>query len=529
MRQRRARSIGLGIALSLVTAGSAHAGGLLLPGSGPVSTARAGAALVSLDDPSAIGVNPAGLAGTHGTMVHIGSSFISFHLTFNRAGQYDDDPAHDFAWEGTDYPAVSDDSKPDIGFGQFQAVPVISIAHQVKPVKGLVIGAGLFAPNGYPTRSMDADYVLEDPSRPPPPSRYDVSEQTAAVVLPSIAVAYRTLHDKLDVGVRFSSGFGEIDATTYVWALNNFEEWAGKDGRFHVKAKDNFIPAFGAGVRYRIDDHFEVGATWTSALDFDGRGNGDSKVGSGGDVTGSGMPAVIVPSPAGQAICEDGGTATALKACVKFQLPQTAALGARYVIRDGNGAPMADIETNVQWEQWSAASIQELKVDGWASIDGTTPNLPLQVTNIRHNFQDTYSLRLGGSYIRAMGPGVVTFRGGFAYDTAAAKEGWERIDLDGAARMTFAAGASLGLRKVRIDVGGGLVHEGTRTQGIGCNVMQAGRNCMGTTPQDPPGKRTGPDPAQPLADTGAQQQNPINEGAFSSGYGLLLVGVTTWF
>lgn len=514
---------------TLVTSGVAHGGGLLLPGSGPVSTARAGASVASIDDPSAIGVNPAGLASVKGTMLHVGSALIGYHLTFNRAGAYEQDPDHDFTWEGQDYAPVSDSSKPAIGIGEFQAVPVIAIAHQLKQVPGLVIAGGIFAPNAYPIRSMAAGYDLatQESTVAPPPTRYDVLEQTAAVVLPTIAVAYRPI-DKLDVGARFSSGFGEIDATTHVWALNNLVEWPGKDGRFHVTASDAFIPQFALGVRYRPTPNLEVGATWESAAEFDGRGTGESHVGSGGDITGMGTPAVIIPSPAGTEICEAGGSVDALRACVKFQVPQHAALGARYVVRDASGNQVADIEANVQWEEWSAASIQEVKVDGWASIDGTTANLPLNVTNIRHNFQDTYSVRLGGSYQRVMGPGLVTFRAGGAYDTAAAKEGWERADIDGAARFTVAAGASLTLERVRFDVGGGIVHEGTRTQGIGCNPTVQGRGCDGGTPL-PQDDRSGPDPAQPLSDSGAQQTSPFNEGALSSGYGLLLLGVSTWF
>ena len=524
MSERHARIVVSGV--MVLGVGVAHGGGLLLPGSGPVSTGRAGAAVASQDDPSALGINPAGLAAVDGTMIHLGSTFISFHLTFNRAGTYDDDPDHDFAWEGTEYGAVSDDSKPAIGFGQFQAVPVIAVASDLGgKVKGLVFAAGVFAPNAYPTRSVDADYTLEDPSRPPPPSRYDVVEQTAAIILPSIAVAYRPM-DQLDLGARFSAGFGEIDATTTVWGLVNFEEWSGRDARFHVTAKDNFIPAFALGARFRPTDSIELGATWNSAVSFDGRGTGSADTGSGNEI--NNMPATIIPPTPGTERCEPGGRVGALKTCVAFDLPMNAAIGGRYIIRDGAGAQVADIEANVQWEQWSAASDQTVTVDGGASVDGSTIALPLNTSQIRHNFQDTFSLRLGGSYQRVMGPGLVTVRGGAAYDTAAAPKHWERIDLDGAARLMLAAGASLTLSKVRIDIGGGIVHEGQRTQGTGCNVVQVNQGCNGAA-QLPPDKRPGPDPVQPLADPSGQQQNPINEGVFSSGYSMFMLGVTTWF
>jgi len=528
MNQRLSWTIG-SLALGLLAGASpARAGGLYLPGSGTVSVGRAGASVASLDDPSAIGVNPAGIAGTKGTVVYVGASLISFNLTFHRYGVYEDVAGRTDRWEGQAYGAVSDDSKPAIGVGPFQAVPTLAVAHSLdKVVKGLTIGAGIYAPTAYPARRMGADYTLEDPNTPPPPTRYDVIEQNAAVVLPSIMVAYRPI-DKLDLGARFSSGFGDIDATTYVWGLANFEEWAGRDAKFRVKVKDMFIPAFGLGARYRVSPAIEVGAAWASAVNVEASGTGTTEQGSGVEIA-PGQRPTIIPVEDSAAACAKGGTAAALKACVNIVLPMTATVGGRYIVRDAAGAQVADVEANVQWEQWSDASIQEVIVDGFASLDGTTnAGVPLNKSLIRHNFQDTFSLRLGGSYQRVMGPGLVTLRGGVAYDTAAAKDNWERADLDGAARTTATLGASLTLSKVRIDLGGGIVHEGTRTQNTGCNNNTLGANCTGPGLL-PPDSRTGPDPIQPVAGTGSQQISPINQGAIKSGYGILLLGVTTWF
>lgn len=518
-------------ACALATAGTAHAGGLYLPGNGPIGVARAGAQVVSVDDPSAIATNPAALAGTTGTVVHVSSSFVSFNLTVGRYGAYEDVADRSDPWEGQAYGAVSDTSKPAIGIGEFQAVPLIAVASNLGgKLKGVVIAAGLFAPTAYPSRNMGADYVFEDPNTPPPPTRYDVVETNAAVVLPSIAIAYRPI-PKLDLGARFSAGIGDIEATTYVWGLANLQEWVGKDSKFHVKVKDNFIPAFGLGARYRVTPAIEIGAQWSSAVPVRAVGTGDAIAGSGNALSPGEPPPVVIPSNDQFALCERGGTPEAIKACVNFDLPMTATLGGRYVVRDADGRMVADVEANVQWEQWSSeeASNQAVIVDGFASTDGTTDfGLPLNPTAIRHNFDDVFSFRLGGSYQRAMGPGLWTVRGGVAYDTAAAPTGWERADLDGAARTTMAAGASLTLSKVRIDVGGGMVYEGLRTQGTGCNPQMIGRGCDGG-PQLPPADRPGPDPIQPLSASDNQQQSPINEGAYKSGYGLLMLGVTTWF
>ena len=108
--------------------------------------------------------------------------------------------------------------------------------------------------------------------------------------------------DKLDLGARFSSGFGDIEATTYVWGLANFTEWAGRDAKFHVKVKDMFVPAFGLGARYRITPAIEVGAAWSSAVDVEASGTGDAVQGSGVEL-GPGQRPTIIPIEDSQAFC----------------------------------------------------------------------------------------------------------------------------------------------------------------------------------------------------------------------------------
>lgn len=515
-------SLVLGTA-ALVAPAAAHAGGLVLPGNGPVSTARGGAAVASVDDGSALAVNPAGLAGIHGTMITLGVSLIDYDLTFDRAGTYDDVPDRDDPWEGQPYAPISDESSPPIGVGSFQLVPVFTVAHNLDAqVKGLTIAAGVYAPQAYPTRAMGADYVLEDPTTPPPPSRYDVVEQEAAVVMPSIAAAYR-INDKLDVGARFSLGFANIEATTYVWGLPNFPEWAGQDARFHVKTSDSFIPAYGLGARFRPTDSIELGAAWSSSIDIRSSGEGDSQTGSGAELMG--LPVMVVPIDDERARCGLGGTEGALKACVDFELPMQATLGGRWIMRDDLGRQTVDVELDVAWERWSKASDYRIIIDGMAVNSGGL-SLDLFETRILHNFQDTYSLRLGGSWQRDVGSGRLTVRAGVAHDTRAARENWERLDIDGAARTTIAAGASYALRRVRFDLGGGAVIEPGREQGTTCNPTTANNSdpdCAGGR------DKTGPDPVQPLRDPGDQAQSPIGAGRYESGYAMILLGASTWF
>lgn len=519
-------------------AGQARAGGLMLPGSGPVSTSRAGASVVSTDDPASIGINPAGLAKSKGTVVHVGAALIAYHQTFGRAGTYETTEESVDPWEGQPYGSVSDDSSPPIGLGPFQAVPVIAVSSDLGgKIPGLVVAAGVFAPNAYPTRAMGADYQIEDPNVPPPPTRYDIIEQKAAIVLPSIAVAYETLGGKLHLGGRFSFGFADIEARTYLWGLQNLEEWVGKDAEFSVSVKDSFVPAWGLGVQYLVVPSVEVGAAFQSGLNVNGKGTGTSKTGSGTGLAGN--PVVVLPAET--PLCAPGGTIEAFKACIDLSLPMAATVGARYIVRDASDRQVADVELNVQWENWGGEvgpSDNRRKigdylviVDGFAAVDVGPPpvGLNLNPTLIRHNLQNTLSVRLGGSWQTPIGDKTLVLRGGVAHDTAAAKEGWQRVDFDGAARWTFAAGASLALKKVRIDLGAGMVYEGSRTQGTGCNPALGNTGCGPGGATLPVDDRVGPDPIQPTSDSSGQQESPFTAGTLTSGYNLLMLGVTTWF
>jgi long-subunit fatty acid transport protein len=508
-------------ALALVAApAAANAGGLFIPGQGPIAQSRAGAYVANAEDPSAMAVNPAGLAKGDGVRVLVGVNFIDYDLSFTRNGNYDATPDADLSWEGQAYEEQSDASKPPIGFAGFQAVPMIVVAFDLsKQVKGLHVAVGLAAPSAYPVRDFsDDDWTIneDDADRPPPPTRYDIIKQEAAVVMPSLSVGYRIM-DKLDVGGRFTWGIANLKASTFTWRATNFEEWTGKDAFFSVETKDNFVPGFGIGALYRPTDNIEVGLNWDSQMNVHARGEGEGIPSNMSD------PVVeIEPPPANRARCADGGEIGALKTCVDISLPMVTTVGGRYIFRDAEGVAKGDVELDVAWERWSAVS------DYHVLVDGEAMTLPLNPTVIRHGLRDVFSFRLGGGYTLPVGDGLAV-RAGLAHDTAAAKKGWERLDLDGAARTTMALGVSYPLSKVTISVGGGYVYEGSRDVGGGCNPTITAQGCDASQAgEEPQNQREGADPAQPL-NAGLPFQSPFNHGRYESGYVLMHLAVVAKF
>ena len=551
---------GLVIAGSILVPCAANAGGLFLPGSGATSTSRAGAAITSTDDGEALSVNPAGLAKTKGWTITISTAFIRYFMEFTRRGTYDSSPDFNYGYAGQPYGTVENDPKPPLGIGKFQPIPVVAVVSDLGgKICNLRVAAGLYAPSGYPFRDMSGGYKFPsaanpgDPNQPPPPTRYDILEQESKLLLPTIAASYRILPN-LDVGARFTAGNLTSKSVVAVWGTPvNVTESVRQDSLFTAEVKDSFIPAFGIGVTYRPTPNIELGAVYNSPFVIKAKGTAQS-------VKAPGVSAdrEIGPVPDEMASCAKGGTMEKQKACINLELPQTATIGGRYKILGANDSLKADIELNLNWENWGAScahnksdgslvdpectSPQQYKIviDSGLYTNGTFAQ-PLEKNFLNYGLKNTYSVRLGGSYHLPLGegdkPNEVILRGGIAYDTRAAKTGWLRTNLDGAARTTLAAGGAYKTRRFEINAGFGAVLEGTNTNpgaaanGSDCNPTSAAGTvgCAGTGQDRPLDQRQGPDPTNPLVQPAFQTESPYNQGTIKSHYLLFMLGFSTWF
>ena len=555
------------VATGLVcVAGAASAGGLLLPGAGAISTARAGAGVASSNDGEAMALNPAGLASAaSGTFIQLGISAIDYFMSFRRNGNYDDIPGDARPYEGTRYPTVTNNASPPLGFGSVQPVPLIAVVSDLGgKVEGLHAAFGLYAPNAYPFRNMNTvngqPFFIPNSAGgfdfpttyegAPPPSRYDIIEQEAAIILPGVAAGYR-INDKVDVGARISAGLATLKSTVAVWGLpNNFPEDVKQDGLFTLDAK-GFVYNWQLGTTFHATPAIDIAATYTAPIYIHAKGDAVST--NGPNVTLNGAPVAINPPPDDAARCDKGGTAAKLKGCVDVEIPMHAEVAGRYKIQDGAGNLKGDVELQLGWEHWAATcdytkdptcldpSAYHVTID---AVVGTTTNpdgLPVKDQLIQHGFQDTYSARLGGSWIFPAGENAVVARAGVGYDTAAAKKYWERADVDGAARTMIAAGASYKMKQLSLDAGFGVILEGTRTDPRTCNPTAGmGMGCSGNGIEGTvegwrlPGDagrpvRSGPDPTNPIVTPGVQTENPVNEGTFKSHYLFFLLGASYHF
>lgn len=537
------------VSVLAVAGGAGHearAGGLFLPGAGAVSTSRAGAAVASADDGEALALNPAGLAKAKGTTVTVSAAMISYAMKFTRRGTYDplaDQMGAQPAFVGQPYATMENDVSPPLGIGSMQPVPVLAVTSDLGGrVKGLHLAFGLYAPNAYPFRDMcqrgsggcthfSQENLFSDFDVAPPSTRYDIMQQDAAVILPSLGVAY-SITPQLDVGARLSAGIATLKSTTAIWGMPaNVTESLRQDGVFTVDAKDNFVPAWGLGATYRPTPSIELAANYTSQISIDAKGTAISATGPG--VTLNGSTISIGPTDDAYARCATGGTAKVQKACVYLALPMTATLGGRYKFLGADGHEKGDVELDVGWENWSTnrASNYRVVVDADVYVNGASA-LSLHDNGVRHGFQDTYNARLGGSYHIPVSANEVILRGGLSYDTAAAKTGWLRADIDGAARTTVALGAGYKMKHWEFNVGGGAILEGSPSNPGECNPVSPQPNmagCTGNGVEHDLDHRQGPDPINPLVVTAQQTESPVNKGTYQSHYVLVMLGVTTWF
>jgi long-subunit fatty acid transport protein len=542
---------GIAIVGSLfVCSQSAYAGGLFVPGSGAISTSRAGAAVASTDDGEALSINPAGIAKTSGVKLTISATLIQYFMSFTRRGSYDPVTNPDGTtrpYNGSAYETVENNPAPPLGIGKWQPLPVIAVAWDLGGrVPGLAIAGGLYTPSGYPFRDMSQGYDFErdvsTDSIAPPPTRYDIMHQESALLLPSVAAAYRITPD-LDVGARFTVGNVKSKTTVVVWGTPfNVDEDIRNDSIFTADVKDGFVPTGGLGATYRIGPTIELGANWTAPVVIKAKGTAKSVKGPSTDQT-----KVIGPLPDAMATCDTGGTFEQQKACISLQLPMTATIGGRYKILDETGSEMADVELNVNWENWgkrcnydsahivdsgcTAPGQYRVQIDSGLYVNNNFTQ-PLNINAVNLGLQDTFGVRLGGSYRIPVGDNKVSLRGGVAYDTAAAKEGWLRANFDGAARTTLALGGSWEAASWRVNAGFGYVHEGTNenpganADGSDCNPTSAMLGCSGTGADRPPADRQGPDPTNPLLTPDFQAENPYNQGSIKSSYVMFTLGMS---
>lgn len=430
------------VAAIVSTFGSvAQAGGFHLPDLGASALARGGAFVARSDDPTGIYHNPGALGRLRGTHFFISGTLLDERLRFDRR-QYKGGNADQ-------YPAPLNGPMPSIrNTAGPVVVPVVAFSTDLGFLQrwNLNVIGGIYAPNGPPTRRFPlrcksgVSPCEPDPNGLPSPARYEVYEVDLVAVYPSVGLAWRPF-SWLSVGGVLQLAYADALYRTNVAALAHTDK---ENPDYDVPAafdtKSGVTPTAIFGVHLRPFRFLELGFSARIGFDFDTRGTaciGEKQTDGSCAIperTRQALPLPLdaVPNPA---------TATLV-----VPKPWIVRSGIRYINYDHRSRPRFDVELNVVWEGWSVLKELAAELDTPVDIVYETGQSLNRVTRIglKHNYQDTVSVRLGGSYSfrDLFANSTLTVSLGAYYESSAVPDAYTRLDFVPLERIGVGGGVS---------------------------------------------------------------------------------------
>lgn len=437
------------VAASLLLAGlvpgTAAAGGFEMGANGTEALGRAGAFTAKADSPLALEYNVAGLAQQRGTRVLFDSNLFFSDYRFQRAGGDAMGP----------YAEVSDHAQQP-----FYA-PWFGLTTDFGYFKRWTFSIGGFGPAS--VGRHDFGVFASSGGTRGSAGRYDVVATDLLIIQPTLAVAFHA-HRVIDIGlsVQQVSAVLNLASDSYVSqaipmhpeseACAMRSETPGCDTftRVQVRSFNNF--ALQLGLLLHPIAGLHIGAHVRSAVNL-----GLRPIEATGTVSASDPPNVPLSSTFG-----DAAATARMNASFTTGLPWIVRGGIRYAF-GRPGHEIADIELDATYEMWG-------------QIDGSNNNLTLEnppplvnqgnpiTIRLLHNFHDTFSLRLGGSFTQPIGPEAgLTLRLGALYDSSASDSAWTRIDFDTLAKVGGTAGLGFRVRGFTINAAYAYLHSLPRT------------------------------------------------------------------
>ncbi len=367
----------------------ANAGGFQINEHAAKATGRASSVTATVDDPSAIFHNAAGLTQTEGTEIMIGLSLIRPRGGFTADG-------------GTETQET---------IQSFVPVPYAYVSRALS--SKAFVGFGFYAPYGLGIKWDDPD------NQSAFIGRTVISELSLRTYFLTPAIALK-LSDMFSVAVSVSL----VPATVYLrrtlGATDNGQvlfpsERYGSEGKIELAAS-----AFGVGANFGFQltfiDHLKIGFNFRSAVDLAFSGKADFQIPEG------------VPADIAARFPDQDGDA-------ELTLPHSFALGIGWV--DG---PLS-LEAGAQLTLWQ--SYDELRIN-------FSSGLPTPSSASRRDWKPRPLLRAGGAYDITQ---EATVRLGFGYDITPVPDDTIDPTLPDANRIIFTVGGGYDFGPVRADIG----------------------------------------------------------------------------
>jgi hypothetical protein len=264
----------------------------------------------------------------------------------------------------------------------------------------LTLAAGFYVP---PAAMLNfPDEVETDDSTVAAPQRYQAisGEDRSIIVYPSFAAAFR-LAEWLDVGgslelMVFDISYGAV--TTAEAACQEAEDPA-CDVTVRFRAADYTTITGSAGILMRPLRGLELGAAVHFPASCNAKGKAEISLGPGVARLDSALTVPVV-APLDPAVT------------LKHSTPWMVRGGVRYGFALGSST-RGDVEVDLVWENWSAATEDVLQVQAEAM------GQPMEPEILDWRYQDTLSARLGGELLFELSHDThVAARAGFFYETA---------------------------------------------------------------------------------------------------------------
>jgi long-chain fatty acid transport protein len=389
-------AVWISLAATLSQVAPARSGGLALPLRGVRALAMGGAFVAGADDPSALWVNPAQLAGLGGTRLLADAGIIGMSAGFSRTGGFD---------------PVASSAPPLVDPSVF-----VSTDFRGKP---FALGFGVFAPYG-----GHATFQYEGAQR------YSlISNEGTAVLYVGLGAAWQP-HRRFRVGFGFynaivNARFAKAASGQHILGATEDREW---DLLAQFKMTSAFNPQIGFGLWGNPVGGLELGFSMHTPISVSGEGQLRLR------------PLLDNPNPTFDPSHQEGE-----RARLSLELPLIARAGVRY-----NAAGRWDVEAAINYERWSThrqITLQPLDVYlvDYPGIDRY--RIKDQVFDRR--WRDTLMFSLGGS---AQLKDWVRVRGGYFYEPSAVPQEMTAVDAIDLDKHGIGLGATFTWRRLTIDV-----------------------------------------------------------------------------
>jgi long-subunit fatty acid transport protein len=439
------------ITVILLVSATALAGGYEYPDQGAAAVGRAGAFGAKANDLSALLYNPAGLANLKGFQFFYSHNLVNLEQSFRRAPitekvQTDEfDPAtmqYKVLDKNVTFPTVSNTEN------WFLKGAMILASYDFG-LKDVTVAAGVFGPSAYgkssfPINRATSISTAQQDADPSDPAKYMFVGKDVLVMYYTLAAAWnleRLVKFPLAVGVDLQwidVPYLRFDMVTdggqegTIYPVNS--PW---DVLAHMDTSDRFNFGAVVGLWARPWRFLEVGLS-SRVLPLNVHASGTMTV----DLVGESLSGVTDWALCDEEKAECGKHST--KTTINYTQPPWIRAAVRFLSGEP-GHEDWDVEVDATYEFWSMFDEIKVDLDSYMNIPELGKYVHLGDLHLAKNYQDTWSVRLGGDF--AVLADRLWLRAGGLYESASMPQAYSNVDFEGYARWGLSTGFTVRLAR----------------------------------------------------------------------------------